>query len=167
MRLCRPAAVLPRVRRPTLRRASPRPPPRPSPRSRAAGRASHNELVTRGRRDTVYCGRSGQQFQRAPTPRASHATFNSRPERPSVLNGIAGFTGTQRLFWEMAERVGFEPTVRLPAQRFSRPSQSTTLAPLRKARAASIEALPYTGTAGRHKRGNRPAGQSLRSIAPA
>ena len=31
----------------------------------------------------------------------------------------------------MAERVGFEPTVRLPAQRFSRPSQSTTLAPLR------------------------------------
>ena len=30
----------------------------------------------------------------------------------------------------MAERVGFEPTVRLHAQRFSRPSQSTTLAPL-------------------------------------
>src|SRR6267378_5806887 len=32
---------------------------------------------------------------------------------------------------EMAERVGFEPTVRLHAQRFSRPSRSTTLAPLR------------------------------------
>ncbi len=31
----------------------------------------------------------------------------------------------------LAERVGFEPTVRLHAQRFSRPSQSTTLAPLR------------------------------------
>src|SRR5688572_13847605 len=31
----------------------------------------------------------------------------------------------------MAERVGFEPTVPLRAQRFSRPSQSTTLAPLR------------------------------------
>src|ERR1700716_3150081 len=31
----------------------------------------------------------------------------------------------------MAERVGFEPTVRLHAQRFSRPSRSTTLAPLR------------------------------------
>jgi hypothetical protein len=31
----------------------------------------------------------------------------------------------------MAERVGFEPTVRLPVQRFSRPSHSTTLAPLR------------------------------------
>src|SRR5436190_23883129 len=33
----------------------------------------------------------------------------------------------------MAERVGFEPTVRLHAQRFSRPSRSTTLAPLRAA----------------------------------
>ena len=32
----------------------------------------------------------------------------------------------------MAERVGFEPTVPVKAQRFSRPSQSTTLAPLRK-----------------------------------
>ncbi len=30
----------------------------------------------------------------------------------------------------MAERVGFEPTVRRNAQRFSRPPQSTTLAPL-------------------------------------
>src|SRR5216684_9277937 len=32
---------------------------------------------------------------------------------------------------KLAERVGFEPTVRLHAQRFSRPSRSTTLAPLR------------------------------------
>jgi hypothetical protein len=31
----------------------------------------------------------------------------------------------------LAERVGFEPTVRLPVQRFSRPSHSTSLAPLR------------------------------------
>jgi ribose transport system substrate-binding protein len=31
----------------------------------------------------------------------------------------------------LAERVGFEPTVRLHAQRFSRPSRSTTPAPLR------------------------------------
>src|SRR3569833_862799 len=34
----------------------------------------------------------------------------------------------------MAERVGFEPTGTVGAQRFSRPSQSTTLAPLRKTR---------------------------------
>jgi hypothetical protein len=33
-----------------------------------------------------------------------------------------------------AERVGFEPTVHLRAQRFSRPSHSTTLPPLRKCR---------------------------------
>ena len=32
----------------------------------------------------------------------------------------------------MAERVGFEPTDRLPGQRFSRPPHSTALAPLRK-----------------------------------
>jgi hypothetical protein len=31
----------------------------------------------------------------------------------------------------MAERQGFEPWVELPPQRFSRPSHSTTLAPLR------------------------------------
>ncbi len=31
----------------------------------------------------------------------------------------------------MAERVGFEPTVPVKVQRFSRPSRSTTLAPLR------------------------------------
>src|SRR6185436_20262901 len=49
---------------------------------------------------------------------------------------------------KVAERVGFEPTVRLHAQRFSRPSRSTTLAPLR--------AAAYTG----HKSGlqwRRPA----------
>ena len=34
-------------------------------------------------------------------------------------------------FKKMAERVGFEPTVRSRAQRFSRPPHSTTLAPLR------------------------------------
>ena len=33
----------------------------------------------------------------------------------------------------MAERVGFEPTVRSRVQRFSRPPRSTTPAPLRKA----------------------------------
>src|SRR4029453_4136846 len=39
----------------------------------------------------------------------------------------------------MAERVGFEPTVRLPVQRFSRPSRSTTPAPLRQ-RSCSLPA---------------------------
>jgi hypothetical protein len=32
----------------------------------------------------------------------------------------------------MAEREGFEPSVRLPALRFSRPAYSTTLAPLHR-----------------------------------
>ena len=34
----------------------------------------------------------------------------------------------------VAERVGFEPTVELPRLRFSRPSDSATLAPLPKAK---------------------------------
>src|SRR5262245_23094255 len=45
-----------------------------------------------------------------------------------------GYPG--KLIWarcsaeELAERVGFEPTVELPPQRFSRPSSSTAPAPL-------------------------------------
>jgi hypothetical protein len=41
----------------------------------------------------------------------------------------------------MAERVGFEPTVRLPVQRFSRPSRSTTPAPLRRNKINTLEAV--------------------------
>src|SRR5437762_1592807 len=37
------------------------------------------------------------------------------------------------LFIDVAERVGFEPTVELPPLRFSRPACSTAPAPLRKA----------------------------------
>ena len=51
--------------------------------------------------------------------------------------GRTGFT--HRLVWArltqkgiVAEREGFEPSVRLPAQRFSRPPHSTTLPPLRE-----------------------------------
>src|SRR5262245_44141105 len=44
-----------------------------------------------------------------------------------ALNAIANRQSTIR----MAERVGFEPTVPLRVQRFSRPPDSTTLAPLR------------------------------------
>ena len=39
---------------------------------------------------------------------------------------------------QKAEGVGFEPTVGLPPQRFSRPSQSSTLAPLRVTYAAVV-----------------------------
>ena len=44
---------------------------------------------------------------------------------------------------QLAERVGFEPTVQLPALRFSRPARSTTPAPLRtKARRAYSRVVP-------------------------
>ena len=60
----------------------------------------------------------------------------------SLLRGIAGSNldengkATTHLFDELspaAEREGFEPPVRFPTQRFSRPPQSTALPPLRKA----------------------------------
>ena len=46
---------------------------------------------------------------------------------------FAGLSGHYRMMldYHLAERVGFEPTVHLRAQRFSRPSHSTTLPPLR------------------------------------
>ncbi len=51
----------------------------------------------------------------------------------------------------LAERVGFEPTVPVKAQRFSRPSQSTTLAPLRSRITGSWAA--YRGQIAPHARG--------------
>ncbi len=50
-------------------------------------------------------------------------TSNSKPSRSYRRKPIAQAN--------MAERVGFEPTVRLHARRFSRPVHSTTLPPLR------------------------------------
>ncbi len=43
----------------------------------------------------------------------------------------------------VAERVGFEPTVHRSAQRFSRPSDSTTLAPLRIFHNKLVEIVSY------------------------
>src|ERR1700676_4900975 len=55
-------------------------------------------------------------YRQAPSSSAT----DSRPgsERHCLSTGV------------MAERVGFEPTDRLPGQRFSRPPHSTALAPL-------------------------------------
>ena len=44
-----------------------------------------------------------------------------------------------RLLVSLAERVGFEPTVPVRVQRFSRPPDSTTLAPLR-----TLDVSPFT-----------------------
>ena len=53
----------------------------------------------------------------------------------------------------MAERVGFEPTVLLPVQRFSRPPRSTTPAPLRMCGLA-FEAV-FNGLCARLQEGKR------------
>ena len=52
----------------------------------------------------------------------------------------------------MAERVGFEPTVRLHVQRFSRPPRSTTPAPLRENALGRTSAVPIHST----DRGDKP-----------
>ena len=49
-----------------------------------------------------------------------------------IAAGAAGTDAAQKCRI-VAERVGFEPTVRLPAQRLSRPPPSTTRPPLRRA----------------------------------
>ena len=66
-------------------------------------------------------------------PRLHKTNINKgRPKnkKSPVKSGLFGLYGIV-LDYHLAERVGFEPTVHLRAQRFSRPSDSTTLAPLR------------------------------------
>src|SRR5881397_2115351 len=83
------------------------------------------------------------------------------PPYRCFLPDLAGFkgsfcTGPGPLFYSMAERVGFEPTVQLPGQRFSRPPDSATLAPLLRTcwtstsikRAGYSIPFPYGGEGG-------------------
>ena len=59
----------------------------------------------------------------------------------------------------MAERVGFEPTVRSRAQRFSRPPRSTTLAPLRN---PDRQGAPWVARRGRLYSDGSGGGQARR-----
>src|SRR5439155_27259278 len=59
------------------------------------------------------------------------ASFRTwRGSKVPFAQGPAPFLFFQACLLTMAERVGFEPTVQLPGQRFSRPPDSATLAPL-------------------------------------
>ena len=77
------------------------------------------------------------------------ATYHSsqRPRPTAVKTGVGSANRRQHVGLQVvvAERVGFEPTVRLPVQRFSRPSHSTSLAPLRIRKSKDLGALA-TGT---------------------
>src|SRR5947208_13749889 len=61
----------------------------------------------------------------------------------------------------MAERVGFEPTVPVRGQRFSRPPDSAALAPLRKSLPIAI--TDYTGRHSRY-RGNGFRGRTIEPL---
>ena len=52
-----------------------------------------------------------------------------RPCQPLLTHFVPMFSSESKGYY-VAERVGFEPTVRLHVHRFSRPAHSTTLAPL-------------------------------------
>ena len=64
------------------------------------------------------------------TPRVNKCIILILSESKSYDDENNGPTIEQPVLPGGAERVGFEPTVQLPAQRFSRPSRSATLAPL-------------------------------------
>ena len=74
---------------------------------------------------------SGERFSGFSGPGQS----TGLPRKPQETCHSAGrWVGRRvRLVWELAERVGFEPTVPLRVLRFSRPTRSTTLPPLRGA----------------------------------
>ena len=94
-------------------------------------------------------------FEPSVAVRATHdfqsCTFGHSVISPLVsqlkLNPSAVFDDAfGRPLMGLAERVGFEPTVTLQPQRFSRPPLSTTQAPLHK---YSVIALPCTTACGR------------------
>ncbi len=64
------------------------------------------------------------------TPRVNNCINLIVNKSVSCESGIGGDSNDNGELSHGAERVGFEPTVQLPAQRFSRPSHSATLAPL-------------------------------------
>ncbi len=73
--------------------------------------------------------------QRIGSRRAIFGLFPPCPVYRSVPNSplILPFSGgRKRITLNLAERVGFEPTVQLPVLRFSRPTRSTAPAPLQR-----------------------------------
>ncbi len=76
----------------------------------------------------VLCGEGGIDSLRSPFGKVN-ADFSSHPRRPDVIKRQKKLPRSPKAFLA-AERVGFEPTVRINAQRFSRPPDSAALAPL-------------------------------------
>ena len=109
-------------------------------RKRANGRAANQQFGCKG---LISHGR----YLQVPSPNTPTDTTVSvtltgigwplLTQSPDPENALSCWSVTPDNVWigVLAERVGFEPTVSANPQRFSRPSQSTTLAPLRKASA--------------------------------
>src|SRR5436309_4356489 len=93
------------------------------------------EVALRSLRDALPLG--GQPPRAVAALRSPHERGTPLSESPFESHLSLSGTTTCRCpcffrayLHTMAERVGFEPTVQLPGQRFSRPPDSATLAPL-------------------------------------
>ncbi len=72
---------------------------------------------------------SGERFSGFPAP--GQSTGLPRKPQETCRSARRSVRRRARLVWELADRVGFEPTVGLHLLRFSRPTRSTTPPPVR------------------------------------
>ena len=101
----------------------------------AVAMAERVGIRSRVRRECARSYRGGQPPRRLPT----RGTFSPRPpcSNPTLFTSLLAAVFRFEIHFSvdeavvMAERVGFEPTVELPRQQFSRLPDSAALAPLR------------------------------------
>lgn len=94
------------------------------------------------------CARRPQLGPRAPRPaRWSRSARGNICRRP-LAGGDVGLAGREGRLAGLADGVGFEPTRRLPAWRFSRPLPSATRPPIRAGQDIVFSSRAVTGGAG-------------------
>ena len=107
---------------------------------RQSARGSFNAIADHYRRSAVRreqpAGRRARCSGESRGKEALHAAQSAGTRCPAVISVRRGLSSPASAVerespGSEAEGEGFEPSVRLPAQRFSRPPDSTTLAPLR------------------------------------
>ncbi len=123
-------------------RSSPRPPTGSNPST-----ALFTSFTAEREGFSPYRSSAGFPFFRSKAPQKYGRTFSNPSRKPSswlpplrIRKSPPKWAG-----FSNAEREGFEPSVRFPALRFSRPVQSTTLPPLPNYVCTTIERNTYRG----------------------
>ena len=128
-------------------------------------RANPPDVVGASRDDAHAGGRLPRPL--VESDRASDLRLHLRPVHRltrslKLLPSPARGPGLAPFFVSLAEGVGFEPTVRLPVRRFSRPLHSSALPPLRSTIVRSTdERRPSTPSGYRDDSHEPPAGRSI------